>query len=313
MEIPLFVWFIIFPLSLVVLVKGSDWFTTAAEKIGLMIGIPQFVIGVTIVSIGTSLPELISSFVAVYEKASGIVPGNVVGSNVANIFLILGIGAIVGGKLIIKYDLINVDLPLLVGSAFFTVLVCWDHKISIGEAVLLVLGLVIFMVYMVFTGKKKTAITSKKKVPFSIIPLLVVAGSGVLIFIGAKFTIDSVIHIANFFKIGSEVIAVSAVALGTSLPELSVTISAVRKKNAEMIVGNVLGSNIFNTFAVLGLPGLFGGLDVPDSLIITGLPAMIFATVLFLVATQDKQVSRWEGFMFVVFYIFFIGKIINIL
>jgi cation:H+ antiporter len=311
--VPEFIWFIIFPVSLVGLIKGSDWFTAGAEKIGLMIGIPQFIIGVTIVSIGTSLPELISSFIAVYEKASGIVPGNVVGSNVANIFLILGIGAIIGNKLVIKYDLINVDLPLLIGSAFFTVLVCWDQKISIGESILLVLGIVIFMTYMVFSGKKKAAISRKQKTPFTIAPFLVIAASGVLIFFGAKFTIDSVIHIADFFNVGSEVIAVTAVALGTSLPELSVTISAVRKNNAEMIVGNVLGSNVFNSFAVLGLPGLFGGLDVPESLIITGLPALVIATLLFLVATQDKQVSRWEGCMFLVFYILFIGKIINIL
>lgn len=313
MELPEFAWFIIFPVALVVLIKGSDLFTAGAEKIGLMIGIPQFIIGVTIVSIGTSLPELISSFIAVYEKASGIVPGNVVGSNVANIFLILGIGAVIGGKLVIKYDLINVDLPLLIGSAFFTILVCWDHRISIGESILLVLGLLIFLAYMVLTGKKKAAIAHKSKTPFSIIPFLIVIGSGGLIFLGAKFTIDSVIHIADIFNVGSEIIAVTAVAIGTSLPELSVTISAVRKNNAEMVVGNVLGSNIFNTFAVLGLPGLFGGLDVPDSLIFTGLPAMVIATLLFLVATQDKQVSRWEGFMFIVFYLLFIGKIINIL
>ena len=179
--------------------------------------------------------------------------------------------------------------------------------------ILLVLGLVVFMVYMVFSGKKKSAITQRKKIPFSIFPFIIIVGSGALIFIGAKATIDSVIQIANFFNVGSEIIAVTAVALGTSLPELSVTISAVRKKNAEMIVGNVLGSNIFNTFAVLGLPGLFGGLDVPESLIITGLPAMVIATILFLVATQDKQVSRWEGYMFIIFYLLFIGKMINIL
>jgi cation:H+ antiporter len=311
--LPVFLWFIIFPASLVVLIKGSDWFTAAAEKIGLMIGIPQFIIGVTIVSIGTSLPELISSFIAVYEKASGIVPGNVVGSNVANIFLILGIGAIVGGKLVIKYDLINVDLPLLIGSAFFAAIVCWDHRISIPEAILLVLGLVMFMGYMAFSGKQRDAIARAEKIPFRIYPFLIIAGSGVLIFIGAKFTVDSVIHIAEFFHVGNEIIAVSAVALGTSLPELSVTISAVRKNNAEMIVGNVLGSNIFNTFAVLGLPGLFGGLVVPESLIVTGLPAMIIATILFLVSTQDKQVSRWEGCLFLLFYLLFIGKIINVI
>ncbi|MBN2531262.1 MAG: calcium/sodium antiporter [Spirochaetales bacterium] len=312
MVLPEFMWFIIFPISLVVLIKGSDWFTSSAEKIGLMVGIPQFIIGVTIVSIGTSLPELISSFIAVCEKASGIVPGNVVGSNIANIFLIFGIGAVVGGTLFIKYDIINIDLPLLTGSAFFTVLVCWDRYVSIAESVLLILGYAIFLAYTIQSRNNNESATEQEKPRFSIIPFLVVLGSSALIFIGAKFTIDAVIHIACFFHVGSEIVAVTAVALGTSLPELSVTISAVRKKNAEIIIGNIIGSNIFNTFAVLGLPGLFGGLEVPESLIVTGLPVLAIATLLFLVTTQDKQVSRWEGLLFVLFYILFIGKIINI-
>lgn len=322
LEIPPHLWFVIFPVSLFVLIKGSDRFTGAAEKIGLMAGIPQFIVGVVIVGIGTSLPELISSVVAVLEGSSEIVAGNVIGSNVANIFLILGIGAIVGKKLVIKYDLINVDLPLFVGSALLVSFVMWDARISFFDAVLLSGGLFIFMFYMIESGRKPQAEEEKEvKPPFSIRPFLVILASAFIIFIGAKLTVDSVVNIASFFGVGNDIVAVSAVALGTSLPELGVTVSAVGKNNAEMVVGNILGSNIFNSFAVPGItgivsiaaPGAQEGLIVTPSIITTGIPAMVIASLLFLVTTQDKQVSRWEGMMFVLFYIYFLCKVINIL
>jgi cation:H+ antiporter len=321
-EIPYFLWFLIFPISLFLLIKGSDFFTGAAEKIGLMVGIPQFIVGVAIVGIGTSLPELISSLIAVFQHSSEIVSGNVVGSNVANIFFILGIGAIVGKKLVIKYDLINVDLPLLIGSAFFISFIMWDERIAFFESILLTAGFILFMFYMIESGQKPEADEEKKeKPPFTILPFFIIIGSAALIFLGAKLTIDSVINIAEYFKVGSDIVAVTAVALGTSLPELGVTISAIRKKNAEMVVGNILGSNIFNSFAVLGLSGMAAiavpeqkyGLVVTPSIINIGIPAMVIASLLFLVSTQDKQLSRWEGFLFIIFYLFFLGKVINVM
>jgi len=305
--------FIIFVVSLTVLIKASDYFTGAAEQVGLICGMSPFAVGVVIVSIGTSLPELISSLVAVSSNSPEIVAGNVIGSNVANIFLILGVGAIIGRELSIKHDLIRVDLPLLLASAFFLALTCWDGVFTRPEAILFVAALVVFLLYLLKDGKG--APTDGEEVvsaPFTIKPFAIMLISAVFVFFGATYTIDSVIAISETMNVGKEVVAVSAVALGTSLPELMVTISAVKKKNSEMIVGNVLGSNIFNTFAVMGIPGLFAGLSVPENMVSTGITTMLIATVLFFGVTQDKHVTRWEGLMFLLMYIYFIGKIFNL-
>lgn len=311
-------WFGIFAASLFVLLKASQYFTNSAEKIGLMLGISHFIIGVTIVAIGTSLPELVSSIVAVVNNSSEIVSGNVLGSNIANIFLILGIASIIGGRFKIKTNLFPVDLPIMMISAFFLTLTIWDGVFSFGESILFVVSFIIFMLYTANSGKengkKKNRETGESaKMPFRVKPVLIMVLSAVFIYLGATYTIKAVIKISEIFDMGTEVIAMSAVAIGTSLPELAVTISAVKKKNFEMVVGNVLGSNIFNTFAVMGIPGLISELKVPGSLISIGLPVMLAASVLFLVVFVDRQVSKWEGWMFLVFYGFFLGKIFNFL
>ena len=190
-----------------------------------------------------------------------------------------------------------------------------DSLFSRGEAILFLVALLVFVFYTIIDGRsgEGSIEDEEAKVPFNIKPFLVLAASAVGVFFGAQYTIDSVIALAEMLKVGKEVVAVSAVAIGTSLPELAVTVSAVRRDNTEMVVGNVLGSNIFNTFAVMGIPGLFANLTVPASLISTGVPLLIIATLLFLVATLDKRVSRWEGAMFLILYAFFIGTIFNLL
>lgn len=308
-------WFGVLVLSLAVLIKSSDWFTASAEMIGLMFGISPFVVGVTIVSIGTSLPELVSSVIAVYAGASEIVAGNVIGSNVANIFLILGTGAVFGRVLQIRRNLLPVDLPMLVGSAFFLAMTTMDGVFSVGEGVIFLGCLIIFFLYLTRSNGRGTRIVgdNQPEPPARTArPFLILVGSSVLVFVGAKFTVDAVIRIAELLQMGTEVVAVSAVALGTSLPELAVTVSAVRRKNTEIVIGNVLGSNIFNTYAVMGVPALLGDLVVPESLVTVGLPALIAATLLFLVVTVDRKVTAWEGWLFYLFYVYFIGKIFNL-
>lgn len=310
-------WSGIFAVSLFVLLKASQYFTDSAEKIGLMLGISHFIIGVTIVAIGTSLPELVSSIVAVIDNSSEIVSGNVLGSNIANIFLILGIASIMGGRFKIKTNLLPVDLPIMMTSAFFLAITLWDGAFSFGEAILFVASFIIFILYAANSGKtngKKNPDTGEsEKMPFRVKPILIMVLSAVFVYLGATYTIEAVIKISEMFHVGTEIIAMSAVAVGTSLPELAVTISAVKKKNPEMVVGNILGSNIFNAFAVMGIPGLIAELKVPGSLISVGIPVMLAASILFLVVIVDKQVSKWEGWMFLVFYGFFLGKIFNLL
>jgi cation:H+ antiporter len=304
--------------SLVVLSKSADFFTDASEQIGIYFGIPPFIVGVTIVAIGTSLPELISSLVAVYSDAGEIVVGNVVGSNIANIFLILGVAALISGLLNIEYDLVSVDLPLFVGSAFLLGLTVWDGKYTVGEAILSLAGYVVYTFYAVNVRKddpeedasEEEEATTKS---FPVKEFAILALSSLFIFVGAKYTIDSAVKISEILNIGKEIIAVSAVALGTSLPELIVTINQAKKGNPEVAIGNVLGSNIFNAFVVMGLPGLTGRLVIPENILESGLLVMLAGTVLFFFVTQDEQVTKWEGFLFFLFYAWFIGNLFGIL
>ena len=314
------IWIAVFVASLFVLIKASGYFTHSAEKIGLFFGLPIFIVGVTIVAIGTSLPELISSIFAVLRNSSEIVVGNVVGSNITNIFLILGIAAIVGKKLKITYELIHVDLPILVGSAFLFAAMIWDGVFTLPEALLSIVGIIIYFLYTINSEKRhedveikkemKEELRKKKKLDIKTIAILVV--SAVFIFIGAKYTIESVIKLSEIFNLGKEIIAVSAVALGTSLPELAVSITAVRQGKPEIAVGNILGSNIFNTFVVMGVSAFFGALIIPQSILTFALPMMLIATLLFFFITQEKEVTKWEGYLLLLFYVFFIGKLFNL-
>lgn len=306
---------LLFIASLTVLVKSSDFFTESAESLGIYLGFPQFIVGVTIVSIGTSLPELLSSVFALLDNSSDIILGNVVGSNIANIFLVLGSAAVISKRLSITYDLINVDLPLFVGTGFFLGLSVWDLKFSTGEAILSLIAYGIYMFYTISIAKQEEQIKKtdpeqpnpeKKSVPVKDLLILIV--SSILLCLGAKYTIQSVVTISELLQIGVEIIAVTAVALGTSLPELIVTITMAKKDNPEMAIGNVLGSNIFNTFVVMGVPGLMGTIIIPETILQQGLPLMLVGTILFVFATQDKQVTKWEGFLFFIFYGWFIGQ-----
>ena len=313
----LYLQLIIFVISLFVLIKASDYFTDSAEKIGIYFGMPAFLVGVTIVAVGTSLPELISSVIAVMQGASEIVTGNVVGSNIANIFLVLAISAIIGKKLKITHELIHVDLPLLVGSALFLAVTVWDGVFTLGEGLLSLFGIFLYFHYTVrstiegkgFFGKTVDKVSDIIPKKLGVKPVIILIFSTVFIYFGAQYTIESIIALSEILNIGKEIIAVSAVALGTSLPELIVSISAAKKGYPEMAVGNVLGSNIFNSFAVMGIPVFFGPLAVEEKTLTLGVPMMLIATFLYFFMTQDREITRWEGGVLFMFYVFFIGKL----
>jgi cation:H+ antiporter len=308
-------WSIIFIVSLFILIKASDYFTDAAEKIGLYFGLPSFIIGVTIVAFGTSLPEIASSIIAVLKGSSEIVVGNVVGSNITNIFLVLGVSAIMAKKLTVNYELIHVDLPLLISSAFLIAVLAWDGNFTPLEALLCLVGLFVYLYYAITSksnGETNKAVRSElaklKKEGLHVTTWLTLAVSVMVIYFGAKYTIESIIQLSTNLNIGKEIIAVTAVALGTSLPELMVSITAARKGKSALAVGNVLGSNIFNAFAVMGIPALVGTLVVPQSIIAFSLPLMIIASLLYFFIAQDKEITHWEGWILILFYIVFIGK-----
>ena len=309
----LLLWLIVFVVSLVVLLKASDFFIDAAEKISLFLGVPPFIIGVTIVALGTSLPELVSSIIAVMNNASEIVVSNVIGSNIANVLLVMGTIAVIGRRMVLNLDLSRMDIGMFLGSAVVLTVTIWDGEFTFYEGLICVLGLLAYLFATFESGRKirnqqkAEANYVSPKFEWQVIPVLIV--SGFFIYLSAKYNIESIIVLSGLLNIGTDVIAQSAVAIGTSLPELLVSISAVKKNNGEMAVGNILGSNIFNVFAVMGIPGLIGTLSIPPEIISFSLPIMIVATFLYFFIINDKRVFLWQGVFLLVFYLFFIVKI----
>lgn len=311
-------WAGVFIASLAVLVKAADLFTGAAEEIGLRFGVPPFIIGITIVAVGTSLPELVSSVVSVLAGSPGIVSGNVVGSNIANICLILALAALVGRKISIDRELVRVDLPILITSAFFLALVVFDGAVSALEGIV---GLLAFGAYLHFMLSEKedddggliddTIEEAVEERPSSLRPYLLLLIAGVLIYIGADYTIESIIQISQIIGVPEQVIALTAVSVGTSLPELVVTVRSAQKGKAEIAVGNILGSNIFNTYGVMGISALVAGtLSVPADIISFAMPVMVAATLLYFFMTQDREITLWEGAALLLFYAVFLINII---
>ena len=295
----------IFAVSLFALLKASDFFVAAAEKIGLSFGIPPFIIGVTVVAFGTSLPELASSIAAVVEGSSDIVIGNVVGSNIANIALVLGLVAIIGKEIKVHETIMYADIPLLVLSAFLLWFVVYDGKVTIFEAIFLLIALVIFLLNSL-TGNKDDEV-ERPKITWQTMVMLI--ASAVVIKFGADYTVLGIVKLSGLMGIGSAVIAQSLVALGTSLPEVFVSIAAIKKGQTDMAVGNVLGSNIFNTYAVMSIPAFIGPLVIPAAVLQFSLPFMIALTIALAVMCISKTICRWEGYTLVLLYVFFLVKL----
>jgi len=310
---------VLFVVSLGALLVASEVFTSAAERIGLSFGISPFIIGVTIVAGGTSLPELASSLLAVYQGAPAIVIGSVVGSNISNMLLVLGVAAVFGGNIRVIRELVEVDLPLLVASAVFLVIATWGSPFSWYEGLL---ALAALAVYLQFTIKEKdryvgmlvdeivedsddTAVTESESPPgietYARLILSVAA-----VFAAAYGLVESIIVISTTLRIGTEVVAMTAVAVGTSLPEIIVSVVAVRRELPGLAVGNVLGSNLFNSFLVTGVPSLAGDLVVPTSIRSYGLPVMVLITVLYFFITQDREITRSEGMTLLLLYVLFL-------
>jgi len=307
-------WILILCISLILLIKSSDLFTGSAEDIGLSMRIPAFIIGVTIVSVGTSLPELLTALFAIKAGTSEIVIGNVIGSNVTNIFLGLGILPLIIGYFTITKNLVSVDLPILIGSSFFIAATCFDCVFTRFEALFALAGFFIYIKYAVSEHreyKKKLeedqAKTHKIK-PKTIFILII---SCVTLYFSAEYTVKSIIMIAEIINIGTEVITASIVALGTSLPEIMASVVSAKKGNIDIAVGTLLGSNIFNAFAIMGISGLAGTLVIPDNMVRYGIGMLILATLLYFFITLDREITKFEGSLLILFYGLFIGKLFN--
>lgn len=324
--LPAIVWIIIFIVSLVALVKGADWLVQSAERIGVAFGMSPFVVGVVIVGIGTSFPELISSFVAVMKDVTEIPVANAVGSNIANILLVVGAAAVIGKRLVVDKDLIDLDLPMIAISTVLFVGVVADGSVTLIEGLLLLAAYGVYLAYTM-SYKEDTPVKpemlpshekrrkTNSKIPLSKIGkrdlgLLVVGILGLAV--GAKYLIDSIIAMSSIFGIGAGAITIIAVAVGTSLPELLVSVKAALQKKSEIALGNIFGSNAFNILVVVGLPAIFTTLTVDDTTLFIGVPTLLLVTFLFIISGISKRIHLWEGALYLIGYVVFIGKVFRL-
>jgi len=294
------------------LVKAADYFIDSAEKIGSALKVNPFIIGVTIVALGTSLPELITSLIAVFKDSTEIVIGNVVGSNIANFGLVMAFVAIVSKKINLKFDVLIVEIPFFLASAFLVSIMMIDGTFDFWDGIIACLGMVLFLVYTLRGNKSNVDDLGEEgvsKLPAATIVVFLL--SGVAIYMSAEYNIRAVLKIAAELNIGTEVVAQTAVALGTSLPELLVSYAAAKRNNIEIAVGNLIGSNIFNSFAVLGIPALIAPLTVPLEMLTFSIPLMLTLSLLFFVMMITNKVNKWQGYLLLLCYVFFIMTIIK--
>ncbi|MGM0482588.1 MAG: calcium/sodium antiporter [Patescibacteria group bacterium] len=335
----LVLWTAVFLVSLVGLVKGADWLIHSSEKIGLSIGFSPFVVGVLVVSLGTSFPELIASLFAAFKDITEFAPANAVGSNLANILLVVGFSAAVAGRLTTTKNLINTELPLLaIGTAIFLA-VAWDGVINLFEGSIMILTYIIYLLYaikdrgIVDKEREITKLPSKVKRRGHFIQKVVekedegslsqekpkITARDILIFVtgiialglGSKYLIDSVVSLSGMLGVGIGWITITAVAVGTSLPELLVSVKAAIKKRFDLALGNIFGSNAFNMMIVVGLPALFFKTEIDEQTYSIGLPFLAVTTFLFVISGISKSINSWEGMFYIFFYVIFISALLG--
>lgn len=312
-------WFFILSVALYTLLRSADYFVETAEKFGLKFKIPSFIIGATVVAFGTSLPELAVGVVSVLQNESDIVTGTVVGSNISNILFIIGIAIALSSGLKINFNKQKIEFLILISTTLICSYFLYDKVMSTIEAIICLLLLVGYLIYVIKFSKSSEDEEQYEDEKFNVIKLALFIASIGGIWLGAKFVTDAIVNISSRLNLGSDVISQTVVALGTSLPELAVTVAATRKKKFGIVLGNVIGSNIFNLLAVLSIPAIVGNLShhfyiVKDNSFNNfSIPIMIFSTILLILLSLLKETPRIAGFAFILLYLFFmIGSFFKI-
>ena len=313
---------LILALGFVCLVKGADWFVDGAVGIATKFGIPQIVIGLTIVAMGTSAPEAAVSITAALQGSADITIGNVVGSNILNILIILGLSALIY-PLKVEKTTIWVDIPVMMGATILLFALGYDGTVSRLDAGIL---LVIFAAYLGFlfylTKKNKSEeklLTSsdiekenseetEKKLSLPKALILTAIGLG-LIILGSNFAVDAATAIARMVGLSERFIGLTIVALGTSLPELFTSVSASIKKNSDIAIGNIVGSNIFNILFIVGLSGLIIPVPFEAAFRFDTLVALGAAVMLFVFALPKKRLPKIAGLVMLLSYAVYFSQL----
>lgn len=282
----------------VLLIKGADFFVEGASQIAERFKIPQIVIGLTIVAFGTSAPEAAISISAAAKDSAGIAVGNVLGSNVMNILLILGISACIC-KLKVQTNTVRIEIPfLIVISVVLVAMGYFEEKLVLSSGLILWAFFVLFLGYLFWQAKKGRSEAAEEEAGEQKniwLVLLMTIGGMAAIIIGSNVTVDNASAIAAFMGMSERLIGLTIVAFGTSLPELITSVTAARKGNADIAIGNIIGSNIFNILFVLGTASLISTIPYSRDFLFDGIVSIVAAVLLFAATCKNKELRRPAG------------------
>ena len=302
------------------LIKGADWLVDGASSVASNFKVSKLLIGLTIVAFGTGAPELAVSFSSLISGNTDILLGNVIGSNIINVLLLIGVAALIR-PIKVKKDTVSKELPLLLLISTALIVLVLDvnftdaisNVFSRSDAIICLLFFGIFLYYLISLArknKKEAKKVDKPKYKLGKSFLLVLVGL-IGVVAGSQLVVNSASTIAEAIGISDRIISLSIVALGTSLPELVTTITAARKGESDLLVGNIVGSNIFNICIVLALPVAISGAVSPENFEVLDLVMLIGSTALIcLLARRDHKITRAEGALMLVIFTIYYGYII---
>ena len=296
--------FILLIVGFVLLIKGSDFFVDGSSNIASILKIPTIIVGLTIVAFGTSAPEAAVSITSSLSGSNALAVSNVIGSNLFNMMLIIGLCAFLK-ELKISRDVLNKDLPFLVLiTAILSAFIIIGWSISRIEGIILFLLVIAYIAYLVYSARKTKEAQVVEKPKMSLLRSIIYIVGGVAgIIIGADFVVDSASYIAMAFGMSETLVGLTIVAMGTSLPELVTSLTALKKDENQLIIGNVIGSNIFNILFVLGASSAISPISINPNMLVD-VALMLGVTILFFIfgKTQDKY-DKKEGFLLVALFI----------
>lgn len=310
-------------IGLALLIVGGELLVRGASRLAIAAGISPLVVGLTVVAFSTSAPELAVNLQSALSGTPDLAIGNVVGSNIGNILFILGLSAIIA-PLTVQQQLIRLDAPIMAGASVMLFVMALDGGISRTEGLTLFICILAYSALAIFVSKREARAVQQeyadqydpppnlRAIPWWMAVLLVVAGVAALV-IGGRWLVDSAVTVAKWLGLNELVIGLTIVAIGTSLPELVTSIIATRKGERDIAVGNVIGSNIFNIFSVLGVTASIApaGIPISASALRLDIPIMVGVALLCLpIFLNGSRVFRWEGALFVLLYLIYLIYIV---
>ncbi len=293
------------------LIKGADWFVDGASGLATKFGIPQLVIGLTIAAMGTSAPEAAVSISAALSGNAEITVGNIVGSNILNILIILGLSSVIVPIAVAK-STVKYEIPFMIAITLVLLAMGLDGTIGLVEGIVLLLLFIAYLTYLFIMAKKNNQTEDEEIKKMSVLKaiLLIIVGLAMII-VGSKLTVNAASKIAAAFGLGERFIGLTIVALGTSLPELFTSVSAARKGNADIAIGNIVGSNIFNILFIIGISALIIPIEYAAAFTFDGIIAIAAGVMLLICSILGKHnLKRAAGVVMLLSYAVYFAVIL---